>query len=107
MIARLHPEYEFLVVTRDTDYKETEPYPDIVSDTWIERDDCKVWYFSRQSLNRANLNAVRTLGTLLAFYSYMGRVSITSKIRSAPAKARDIWSLTWPNHSSGPYTSHI
>ncbi|MEM9024054.1 MAG: hypothetical protein AAGB22_09950, partial [Bacteroidota bacterium] len=36
LIAQLQDSYEFLVVTRDTDYCETTPYPEVTSNAWNE-----------------------------------------------------------------------
>lgn len=56
LVAHLKDEFDFLIVTRDTDYCESEPYKNIVSNEWNTfPDGTRVWYYSRESLNRNNL----------------------------------------------------
>jgi glycosyltransferase involved in cell wall biosynthesis len=56
LLQHLSDEFEFCVVTRDTDYTESEPYPGIQSDSWnILPDGTRVYYFSGKQLNRKNI----------------------------------------------------
>lgn len=56
MIAHLKDEFDFFVVTRDTDYCETQPYPGIRPDTWNTlADGTRVFYFSKQGLSRRKM----------------------------------------------------
>jgi glycosyltransferase involved in cell wall biosynthesis len=59
LIAHLKDEFEFYVITRDTDYCETVPYSNIKSDTWNEMEkDVHVYYFSKEKLNYGNIRRV-------------------------------------------------
>ena len=55
MIEQLGDEYHFLVVTRNTDYMEAEPY-DVPSDQWVEGpNNALVYYFSGERLSFGNM----------------------------------------------------
>src|SRR5688500_15381491 len=57
LIDHLKDEYEFSVVTRDTDYCETAPYDSIKSDQWnILPNGVRVYYFSPSQLSSSNIN---------------------------------------------------
>lgn len=59
MIEHLSHKYRFLVITRDTDYCDDNPYQQVKSDQWNEYNgSVKVYYFSKKNLNRKNLLAV-------------------------------------------------
>ena len=55
LIAHLGAEYDFSVVTRDTDYCEIVPYPNIKSNEWNIVDGTRVYYFSADALNKTNI----------------------------------------------------
>lgn len=56
MVQRLSGEYDFRIITRDTDYTDKDPYPGIRSDEWNEGPfGEKVFFFSEKGLNRKNL----------------------------------------------------
>jgi glycosyltransferase involved in cell wall biosynthesis len=55
MIAHLGEEYHFKVVTRNTDYTDTLPYPGIVPDGWTSQQGFEGYYISRQRLNRKSI----------------------------------------------------
>lgn len=61
LVAHLKNEFEFSIITRDTDYCETTPYSTIKSNEWnLLPDGTKVYYFSKEQLNRANMrNLIR------------------------------------------------
>lgn len=46
LIAALHTEYDFSIVTTDRDLGDEEPYPGIETQEWIQRDHYKIWYAS-------------------------------------------------------------
>ncbi|MBA3899720.1 MAG: glycosyltransferase family 4 protein [Bacteroidetes bacterium] len=53
LISHLKDEFDFSVVTRNTDYCEEKPYPDVVSDEWnVLENGTRVYYFSQKRLNR-------------------------------------------------------
>ncbi len=59
LIGRLSDEYEFSVVTRDTDYMDDEQYPSVKPDEWNTlADGTRVFYFSNNNLSR---KAIRRL----------------------------------------------
>lgn len=90
-------EFDFSLVTRDTDYLEDKPYPGIKSNEWVWIDDrVRVWYFSKDKLNRATLTELLSEGQydviyFNSFFSYyfslLPLYLLTRKIRS---KARII-----------------
>ena len=46
LIDHLKSEYDFSIITSDTDYMEDKPYAGIKSDEWIVREDgVRVYYF--------------------------------------------------------------
>jgi glycosyltransferase involved in cell wall biosynthesis len=56
LISHLKDNYEFSVITRDTDYTDTVPYKNIKSDTWnILPNGMRVYYFSTPNINFANM----------------------------------------------------
>lgn len=59
MISALKDEYDFKVVTRDSDYTEENKYPGIISDQWTTGPYGEsVYYFSAAKLNRKNLRSM-------------------------------------------------
>jgi len=52
MVEHLSDEYKFLIVTRNTDYLEDKPYPDICPNEWIKRtDNQQVIYLSKKQVS--------------------------------------------------------
>lgn len=49
MIAGLHDELDFYILTTNKDYQQTEPY-ELPENRWVEREDCKVKYCNDESL---------------------------------------------------------
>lgn len=59
LVAHLKDEFDFSIVTRDTDYCEKIPYENIKSDEWNVREDgTKVFYFSEGALTRSNIRKI-------------------------------------------------
>lgn len=59
MIAHLKDEFDFSVVTRDTDYCETNPYPEIKSNAWnLLSDGTRVFYFSSGNLRFSEIKKI-------------------------------------------------
>ena len=59
LIGHLKDEFDFSVVTRDTDYQTNNPYPGIHSNAWnILPDGTRVYYFSKDQLSRKNIRAL-------------------------------------------------
>ena len=55
----LADDYEFYVITTDTDYCENDPYPFVKSNAWNElAPHLKVYYFSRDHLNYTSLKSL-------------------------------------------------
>ena len=51
IIAHLRDEFDFYIITRDTDYCETQSYKGIQSNTWNEvSENVQVYYFSSDEL---------------------------------------------------------
>lgn len=59
LIAHLKEEFDFWVITRNTDYCSDEPYNDVLSDSWnaLEKN-VHAYYFSQKKLNSTNLYKV-------------------------------------------------
>ncbi len=56
LLDHLSPEFDFYVLTRDTDYLETQPYTNVVSNHWNTLPNgAKVYYISRKQLSIINL----------------------------------------------------
>lgn len=55
IIAHLQGDFRFKVVTRNTDYTETVPYPHITPNCWIQQEGFEGYYFSPEQLNFRNL----------------------------------------------------
>ncbi|WP_066221437.1 glycosyltransferase family 4 protein [Formosa haliotis] len=59
LIAHFKDEFEFLIVTRDTDYCENEPYKAITSNSWNSiNDNTKVYYISNDQLNKQTIKSL-------------------------------------------------
>ena len=57
LVEHLKDEYNFSIITRDTDYCETKSYPNVKSNEWNTlADGTKVYYFSQNALTRFNMN---------------------------------------------------
>lgn len=48
MVSQLSSEFDFYIVTRNTDYLETTPYSSTKSDEWNKVDNAKVYYLSKE-----------------------------------------------------------
>lgn len=48
IVEHLKGKFDFYIITSNTDYHEVIPYPNIVSDKWIIRDNVHLYYFSRE-----------------------------------------------------------
>lgn len=61
LVAHLKDEFEFSIITRDTDYCETIPYPSVKSDEWnMLPNGVKVFYISQNNLTRTTIkNLIR------------------------------------------------
>jgi glycosyltransferase involved in cell wall biosynthesis len=56
LVDHLKDDYEFYIITRDTDYCETTPYANIIPDTWNTLSNgAKVYYISSKNLSLRNL----------------------------------------------------
>lgn len=56
LAAHLSSKFEFFIVTRNTDYLEPIPYPNIVPNKWIDfAENIKIFYFSEDKLNITNI----------------------------------------------------
>ncbi|MBK9480245.1 MAG: glycosyltransferase family 4 protein [Bacteroidetes bacterium] len=56
LVEHLSPYFEFYIVTRDTDYCETEPYASVVSNTWNKLNNGEqVYYISQNCLSAATI----------------------------------------------------
>ncbi|MBI4947870.1 MAG: glycosyltransferase [Bacteroidetes bacterium] len=59
LIEHLKDEFEFLVVTRDTDYMEDIPYLNVKSDSWnILSNGIRVYYISKEKLSSKTIRVV-------------------------------------------------
>lgn len=59
LIAHLKDEFDFYVMTRNTDYTSEEPYPGIPANTWYHLEEgVQVYYFSADKLSYTSLKEV-------------------------------------------------
>lgn len=59
LMDHLKEEVDFFVITRNTDYCETIPYPKIESNKWLDfSDGIKVFYFSKEELTKKNIQKI-------------------------------------------------
>ncbi|WP_345157151.1 glycosyltransferase [Pontibacter saemangeumensis] len=59
LVAHLKGEFEFYIITRNTDYVSTEQYPGITANTWHQIEPgVQVYYFSADNLNFQNVKKV-------------------------------------------------
>lgn len=58
LLDHLGNDFEFSVVTRDTDYTESKPYDSITSDAWNEHDGKRVYYISARELNKETISRI-------------------------------------------------
>src|SRR5512133_515646 len=65
LVAVLKENFDFWIITRNTDYCDPSPYPGIQSDTWIEQDGYHIRYLSSPSM----LSIRRSIHTFLKFSS--------------------------------------
>lgn len=56
IVEHLKDIFDFYIITTDTDYHESQPYQDIISDKWIRKDGFFVYYFSRRNLSFRHLS---------------------------------------------------
>ncbi len=56
LVDHFHGDYQLYIITSDTDYCDTTPYPTVKSDTWNDFEGkALVYYISRENLNYNNL----------------------------------------------------
>ncbi len=58
LISRLNDEFRFRIVTRDRDFCEHSPYPDLATETWIDTGQAQVMYLSPRSLGLGGVRQV-------------------------------------------------
>lgn len=59
LVAHLKDEYDFYIVTRNTDYCETIPYTNVVSDDWnVLENGVSVYYISAEKLNFSTIRSL-------------------------------------------------
>lgn len=59
IVEHLKGTFDFYVITSDTDYNETTPYPDITPNMWVNKGDgLNVYYFSNEKLSFCSLKKV-------------------------------------------------
>jgi glycosyltransferase involved in cell wall biosynthesis len=59
LVEHLKSEFDFLIITRNTDYCETTPYPNIKSNEWNDIEPgVQIYYFSEDQLTRNNVRNI-------------------------------------------------
>ncbi|HMR46773.1 MAG TPA: glycosyltransferase [Bacteroidia bacterium] len=59
IISNLKDDFDFAVITSDTDFSDTQPYPNIKPDQWnISPDGTRVYYFSQHNFSQKSLREV-------------------------------------------------
>src|SRR5512133_3532794 len=51
LVTGLKEKFDFWIVTRNTDYRDSSPYPGIQPDTWLEQDGFHIRYLSSPSMH--------------------------------------------------------
>lgn len=51
IVDNLSEYIDFYIITSDTDYHATKPYDNIISNQWLSRSNCNIYYFSREALS--------------------------------------------------------
>lgn len=94
LISRLKDEFEFFVVTRNTDYGENIPYEGIKSGEWtVSGNGTNIFYFSEENISKANFSGIFSdinpdMVYINGIYSY--RFSILPLILSKQLKINKI-----------------
>src|SRR5690606_22847286 len=55
LVNQLKQDYDFYIITRNTDYTAAAPYETVTSDSWNEVDGTQVYYFSKPALKSRNI----------------------------------------------------
>jgi len=55
LLELLKHEYEFAIITKDTDHQSNVPYPNIESNTWIDREGYRIYYYSDAYISMSRL----------------------------------------------------
>src|SRR4030095_1505369 len=80
MVERLRNDFDFRIVTRNTDLNNDLPYPNMKSDTWVVAPDgTQAYYFSNKNLTLRNIKKIITetrpdvihLNSMFSFYFTM------------------------------------
>jgi len=59
LVEHLKSEFNFYIITSDTDYGETEPYKNVVADKWnVLEEEVNVYYFSKKHISRSSIKQV-------------------------------------------------
>ncbi|MCE2772752.1 MAG: hypothetical protein LW750_04845 [Bacteroidetes bacterium] len=59
MVAHLHHDFDFYIITRNTDYTEEQPYTTVPSNEWYKfSENVQVYYFSADQLTKAGVAKV-------------------------------------------------
>ena len=58
LVENLGDGFRFSIVTRNTDYLQSEPYPNLVYDEWIDQGRLRLQYISNGKLNYSNLRKI-------------------------------------------------
>lgn len=51
IVEHLKDKFDFFIITSDTDYHESSPYPHVCADSWVGWNGAHVYYFSHKSLS--------------------------------------------------------
>ena len=62
IVQALGTEFDFSILTSDTDYGCKEPYIGIEADTWVEMPGCKVWYCSKEARSYRHVRSLISQG---------------------------------------------
>jgi glycosyltransferase involved in cell wall biosynthesis len=59
MVSHLHHDFDFYIITRNTDYTEEQPYPSVPANEWYNfSENVSVYYFSANQLTKSNVAKV-------------------------------------------------
>ena len=59
LIGHLENDFDFFIVTRNSDFGSSKPYPEVIPNQWIDfSTSTEVYYISREQLNRRHLKQI-------------------------------------------------
>lgn len=92
MVQKLSDEFEFSIVTANTDFGETEGYKDIKADEWLETDGAKIIYLSSENRSKARMKEIieSTKADIVYFNSFFSSQFTLTPLRLIKRLRKDL-----------------